>query len=204
MLELRAADGTRIGFNNSWKYSQADAIIATGIPPEDDHEAAILATLPPGAYTAIVRGRRMTSGVALVEVYGLSGTSAAELANISTRGFIEGGDHVMIAGFILAGGSDGSRVIIRAIGPSLVPLGIGGALADPTLELHDGNGVPMAFNDNWRETQEMEIEATGVPPADDREAAIVASLPPGPYTAILASHDGGTGIGVLEVYNLGL
>jgi hypothetical protein len=204
VLELRAADGSRIAFNNNWKYSQAEEIIATGIPPIDDHEAAILAALEPGAYTAIVKGRHATSGVALVEVYDLSGTSAAKLANISTRGFIGGGDHVMVAGFILAGGSGGARVIIRAIGPSLVDAGITGALADPTLELHDGNGISVAFNDNWRDSQQTEIEATSIPPADDRESAIVASLPPGPYTVVLASRDGSTGIGVVEVYNLGV
>jgi pectinesterase len=204
VLDLRAADGSRIDFNNSWKYSQEAEIVATGIPPTDDHEAAILATLAPGSYTAIVRGRRSTSGVALVEVYALNGTSAGNLANLSTRGLIEGGDHVMIAGFILAGGSGGSRVIVRAIGPELAATGLAGTLADPTLELHDGNGIAIAFNDNWRDTQQSEIEATGLPPADDREAAIVASLPPGPYTAVLASRDGGTGIGVIEVYNLGL
>jgi pectin methylesterase-like acyl-CoA thioesterase len=204
VLDLRAADGNRIAFNRNWKYSQKAEIIATGIPPTDDHEAAILATLPPGSYTAIVRGRRSTSGVALVEVYALSGTSAGNLANISTRGFIEGGDHVMIAGFILAGGSGGSRVLIRAIGPALAAGGMTGTLADPTLELHDGNGIAIAFNDDWRDAQESAIEATGIAPTDDRESAIVASLPPGPYTAILASRDGGTGIGVIEVYNLGL
>jgi pectin methylesterase-like acyl-CoA thioesterase len=203
VLDLRAADGTRVAFNNNWKYSQEAEILATGIPPSNDHEAAILATLAPGAYTAIVRGRASTSGVALVEVYGLSGTDAAELANISTRGFIAGGDHVMIAGFILAGGSGGSRVMIRAIGPTLSATGIAGALADPTLELHDGNGVSIAFNDNWKDAQQTEIAATKIPPGDDRESAIVASLAPGPYTAVLASRDGGTGVGVIEVYNLG-
>lgn len=204
VLDLRAADGSRIAFNNNWKYSQEAEIVATGIPPSNDHEAAILATLSPGVYTAIVRGRRSTSGVALVEVYGLSGTNGGNLANISTRGFIEGGNHVMIAGFILAGGTGGSRVIVRAIGPALAAAGLTGTLADPTLELHDGNGVAIAFNDNWKDAQQTEIEATGLPPADDREAAIVASLPPGPYTVVLASRDGGTGIGVIEVYNLGL
>jgi hypothetical protein len=203
VLDLRAADGTRVAFNNSWKYSQEAEILATGIPPSNDHEAAILATLSPGAYTAIVKGRASTSGVALVEVYGLSGTEAAELANISTRGFIDGGDHVMIAGFILAGGTSGSRVMIRAIGPTLSAAGIAGALADPTLELHDGNGISIAVNDNWKDAQQTEIEATKIPPGDDRESAIVASLSPGPYTAVLASRDGGTGIGVIEVYSLG-
>ena len=204
VLELHAADGSRIAFNNSWRFSQEAAIIATGLAPSDDNEAAILATLSPGTYTAIVRGRRATTGVALVEVYDLSGAGAGQLANISTRGFIDTGDHVMIAGFILAGGTGGSNVLIRAIGPSLAAAGLSGALADPTLELHDGNGLAIAFNDNWRETQQAEIEATGIPPADDRESAIIASLPPGPYTAILASRDGSTGIGVIEVYNLGL
>ncbi len=203
ILDLRAADGSRIALNNNWRFSQAEEIIATGIPPSDDHEAAILATLSPGAYTAIVKGRRSTTGVALVEVYDLSGASATQLANISTRGFITGGDHVMIAGFILAGGSEGSRVIVRAIGPSLAAAGIDEALADPTVELHDGNGVAIAFNDNWKDAQQAEIEATGIPPADDRESAIVASLPAGPYTAVLAGRSGGTGIGLIEVYNLG-
>jgi pectin methylesterase-like acyl-CoA thioesterase len=203
VLDLRAADGARVAFNNNWKYSQEAEIVATGIPPSHDHEAAILAMLAPGAYTAIVKGRASTRGVALVEVYGLSGTDAAELANISTRGFIDGGDHVMIAGFILAGGSGGSRVMIRAIGPTLSATGIAGALVDPTLELHDGNGISIAFNDNWKDAQQAEIAATKIPPGDDRESAIVASLPPGPYTAILASRGGGTGVGVIEVYNLG-
>ena len=203
VLELRAADGSRIAFNNSWRYSQEEAIAATGIPPSDDHEAAILATLAPGSYTAIVKGRRAMSGVALAEVYDLSESGSGQLANMSTRGFIDRGEGVMIAGFILAGGSGPSKVIVRGIGPSLARAGIGQPLVDPTLELHDGNGIAIAFNDNWRDTQQSEIEATGLPPTDDRESAIVASLPPGPYTAVLAGRAGGVGIGLVEVYKLG-
>jgi hypothetical protein len=203
VLELLAADGTRIAFNNSWRYSQEEEIIATGIPPSDDHEAAILATLAPGSYTAIVRGRRSMSGVALAEVYDLSESGSGGLANISTRGFIGEGEEVMIAGFILAGGNGSSKVIVRGIGPSLAAAGIDQPLADPTLELHDGNGIAIAFNDNWRDAQQSEIEATGLSPADDHEAAIVASLPPGPYTAVLAGRDGGSGIGLVEVYKIG-
>ena len=203
VLELLDSTGTRIGFNNSWRYAQEADIIATGIPPADDHEAAILATLSPGAYTAIVRGRHGTTGVALVEAYDLSGTNSSQLGNISTRGFIAPDNGVMIAGFILAGGTGGSKVIVRAIGPSLTAAGIAHPLDDPTLELHDGNGIAIAFNDNWRDTQQADIEATGIPPTDDREAAIVANLPPGPYTAVLAGRDGGTGIGVVEVFCLG-
>ena len=108
----------------------------------------------------------------------------------------------MIGGFIVQG-TEAKKVIVRAIGPELTQYGIPNALANPTLELHDGNGIAIAFNDNWRDTQQADIEATGIPPTDDREAAIVANLPPGPYTAVLAGRDGGTGIGVVEVFCLG-
>jgi len=204
VLELRAADGTRIAFNNSWRYSQEAAIIATGIPPSDDREAAILATLAPGSYTAIVRGRRSTSGIAVAEVYDLSDAGSGQLANISTRGLIGRGEEVMIAGFVLAGGSGGSKVIVRGIGPSLAAAGIAQPLDDPTLELHDGNGIAIAFNDNWRDAQANEVEATGLAPANERESAIVATLPPGQYTAVLAGRADGSGIGVVEVYKIGL
>ncbi|HEX4629470.1 MAG TPA: pectinesterase family protein [Chthoniobacterales bacterium] len=203
VLELLDSTGTRIAFNNSWRYSQEADIIATGIPPTDDHEAAILVTLSPGTYTAIVRGRHQSTGVALVEAYDLSGSNGSQLSNISTRGFITPGGGVMIAGFILAGGTGGAEVIVRAIGPSLTAAGIAQPLNDPTLELHDGNGVTIAFNDNWRDTQQAEIEATGVPPTNDREAAIFAALPPGSYTAVIADRNGAGGIGVVEVFCLG-
>ena len=118
-------------------------------------------------------------------------------------GFIDRGEEVMIAGFVLAGGSGGSKVIVRGIGPSLAAAGIAQPLDDPTLELHDGNGIAIAFNDNWRDAQQSEIEATGIAPTNDREAAIVASLPPGQYTAVLAGQGGGSGIGLVEVYKIG-
>ena len=203
VLELHAADGTRIAFNNSWRFSQEAEIIATGLAPTDDREAAILATLAPGSYTAIIRGRRSTSGVAVAEVYDLGATGMGELANISTRGFIDRGEDVMIAGFILAGGSGSSKVIVRGIGPSLAAAGIAQPLVDPTLELHDGNGIAIAFNDNWQDTQQAEIEATGLAPGDDREAAIVASLPPGAYTTVLAGGAAGSGVGLVEIYQIG-
>jgi pectin methylesterase-like acyl-CoA thioesterase len=203
VLELRAADGTRIAMNDSWRSTQETAIIDTGLAPSDDREAAILTTLAPGSYTAVVQGQSAANGVAVAEVYDLSESGSGELANISTRGFIDRGEEVMIAGFILAGGSGGSKVMVRGIGPSLAAAGINQPLADPTLELHDGNGVAIAFNDNWRDTQQNDIQTTGIPPTNDREAAIVASLPPGPYTAILAGRDGGSGIGLVEVYKLG-
>jgi hypothetical protein len=140
----------------------------------------------------------------LVEVYDLEPGSTSKLANISTRALVETGDNVVIGGFIL-GGADGSpRIIIRAIGPSLAPLGIANPLADPTLELRDGNGMLIAFDDNWRDNpaQAALIIAAGVQPRNDLEAAIAATLPPGAYTAVVAGRNGGTGVGLVEVYNL--
>ncbi len=133
--------------------------------------------------------------------------AASKLANISTRGFVDTGNNVMIGGFILGGpsGSDGGKVLVRAIGPSLP---VSGALADPTLELHNGSGTLIASNDNWKiddatgQSQEAAMRATTIPPSNDLESAILATLPPGNYTAIVAGKNGGTGVGLVEVYNL--
>ena len=204
ILELRAADGTRIAINDNWQDAQATAITDTGLAPSDNREAAILVTLAPGSYTAIVQSQNAATGVALAEVYDLSPAGSGQLANISTRGFIGSGEEVMIAGFVLAGGNGTSKVIVRGIGPSLAAAGIPQPLDDPTLELHDGNGIAIAFNDNWRDAQPTEIESTGLPPTNDRESAIVTTLPPGQYTAVLAGQGNGSGIGVVEVYKIGL
>ena len=128
-----------------------------GIAPGHDLESAIVAMLPPGAYTAVVRGNNGGTGVGLIEAYDLDSAADAQLANISTRGFVESGDNVMIGGFILGNGSANARVLIRAIGPSLTAFGVPDALADPTLELRNNNGALLAANDDWRDTQEAEI-----------------------------------------------
>jgi hypothetical protein len=176
---------------------------ATGVPPSNDLESAIIATLAPDQnYTAILRGKGNAAGVAVVEAYDLAPAIDSLLANISTRGFVESGNNVMIGGFILGGESGASEVMLRAIGPSLAQAGINNFLPDPTLELHDGNGALSASNDNWKDAQRAEIEATRIAPSNDLESAIVASLPPGNYTAIVAGKGGGTGIGLIEVYNL--
>jgi hypothetical protein len=122
------------------------------------------------------------------------------LANISSRGFIETGDNVMIGGFIA--GNQATPIIVRAIGPSLAELGVANALADPTLELHDGNGATLAFNNDWRDTAETAIAATGIPPSDNKESAILATLAPGSYTAIVRGLNNAAGVGVVEVYHL--
>lgn len=201
-LELHKPNGS-VTTNNDWKDSQRSDIEATTIPPSDDREAAIVATLPPGNYTAILAGKDGTTGVGLVEVYDISQPANAKLANISTRGFVDVGANVMIGGFI-AGPSNGTlaKVLLRALGPSLAKAGVAGALQDTILELHDRNGTILAENDNWKEGQQAEIKATGIPPTDDRESAIVTSLAPGNYTAVVRGKGGATGVGLVEVYNL--
>jgi hypothetical protein len=166
-------------------------------------ESAIVTILAPGNYTAILRGQNATAGIGLVELYDLTPGITSKLANISTRGFVATGDNVMIGGFIVgASGTGQSKVIIRAIGPSLSAAGISGALQDPILELHNGAGALIATNDNWRDTQQAEIQATHIPPTDIRESAIVRTLTPGNYTAIVRGKNGSAGVGLVELYAL--
>ena len=173
-------------------------IIATGVAPTDDAESAIVMTLDPGTYTAIVRGAHGGTGIGLVEAYDLDQSVDSKLANISTRGLVQTGDNVLIGGFIVLGQSP-ANTILRALGPSL---SISGALADPTLELHDGNGTLLMSNDDWKTDQESEIIATGIAPTKAVESAIVATLAPGNYTAIVRGKNNTTGIGLVEVYQL--
>ena len=203
VLELHGPGGFVTVTNDNWRDDpvQEALIIASGIPPSNDLESAIDATLNPGAYTAIVSGKNNTSGVGLVEVYDFSQSATSKLANISTRGFVDTGDNVMIGGFIVGGGSGGgtARVIVRALGPS-VP--VAGALGNPTLELRDGNGALIDSNDNWRSDHEAEIIATGIPPSNDLESAIVRDLTPGNYTAIVRGVSNTTGVALVEAYGL--
>ncbi len=209
-LELHQG-GMTIATNDDWKRrpdgnSQQAEIEATGIAPINDLESAILVTLSPGAYTAILAGKNQGMGVGLVEIYDLGQGANSKLANISTRGFVDTGDNVMIGGVIVGGGSGGgsARVLVRGLGPSLP---VAGALGDPTLELHDGSGNLVALNDNWKRrpdgtSQQAEIEATGIAPTNDLESALVQTLTPGNYTAIVRGANNTTGVGLAEVYNL--
>ena len=208
-LELNGPGGL-IASNDDWRSTQEAEIIASGVPPTNDLESAIVATLPANStgYTAIVRGVNNSTGIALVEAYDLDSTVDSKLANISTRGFVQTVDNVMIGGFIVLG-PDPQKVIVRAIGPSLanaVPP-VAGALADPTLELHDSNGALLASNDNWQDSPDKQaIIDSGVPPTNDMESAIVATLPSSVtgigYTAIVSGVNGTTGVALVEVYAL--
>ena len=213
-LALNGPNGL-IASNDNWQDDpvQAAEIIATGIPPTDNLESAIVATLPASpagiGYTAVMSGVNNTTGIGLVEAYDLDRTVDSTLANISTRGLVQTGDDVMIGGLI-ALGTGSQKVLVRAIGPSLanaVPP-VADALADPVLELYDSNGTLLAMNDNWQDdpVQAAEIIATGIPPTDNLESAIVANLPASNtgigYTAIVRGANGTTGVALVEFYAL--
>ena len=197
-LELHSGSAL-IGSNDDWQSDQKTEIEATGTAPTKPLESAIVATLDPGNYTAIVQPSGASAGgVGLVEIYDLNTTAQSALANISTRGLVGTDAEVLIGGFIVVG-NNATEVLVRALGPSL-PLT--GTLGDPTLELHNGDGDVIASNDDWRSDDEAGIAATGVPPTKDRESAIVARLAPGNYTAIVSGKDGTGGLALVEIYRL--
>lgn len=206
-LELHRASGLFIS-NDDWKNQPSNAVPQILAPP-NDAESAISARLIPGAYTVILAGKDGNNGVGLVELYELTQGRDTELANLSTRGLVGGNDDVMIGGFItgVAKASKPLRIMLRALGPSLSDAGVAGALTDPILELHDGNGGLLETNDNWKtrsdgSSQQAEIEATGIPPKDELESALIRTLVPGNYTAVMRGNRNATGIGLVEIYNL--
>lgn len=202
-LELRDSSGGLLFQNDNWQddSKQAAQLTALGLGLQYPNESGIVASLQPNAYTAILVGKNDGTGVGLVEVYDVNQAATSQLANISTRGFILTGSNVMIGGFIL-GGNNNTHVVVRGIGPSLS--GISNALADPTLELHDSNGGLLVSNDNWQDdsTSAAQLIALGLAPQDSLESGIFTLLPPGAFTAILAGNSGGTGIGLVEIYNV--
>jgi phospholipase/lecithinase/hemolysin len=201
-LTLFDPAGKPLRTNNNWRDSQAAEIIATGIPPQNDLESAIVTTLSAGPYTAVLAGQNGTTGNALVEVYDLEPGTDSTLANLSTRGFVGTGDNVMIGGLIVGNG-DSPILVLRAIGPSLASSGIANPLLDPTLEIYDSNGALLVLNDDWIDFGTQAVEATLLAPPDDREAAFVAAfLTPGSYTAIVRGKAGATGVALVEAYRI--
>jgi hypothetical protein len=201
VLELHGASGV-ITTNDNWQDTQKADIQATGIPPSDPAEAAILVTLSPGSYTAILAGKDGGTGLGLVEVYDLNQTANSRLANLSTRGFVGTGDNPLIGGFIDGSGEIPAQILVRAIGPSLPKMQVSAPLQDPTLEIHDQDGATIAFDDNWKDTQQTEIEATGLAPTDDQESAILITLRNSLYTAIVRGVNDTVGTALVEVYDL--
>ena len=200
-LELYDASGNLLLSNNDWQQTQAQALRDVNLAPKDSLESAILATLSPGAYTAIVRGNDSATGIGLVEVYDLQSSATSKLANLSTRGLVGAGPNVMIGGTIVTG-ADAARVVFRALGPSLTAAGIANALSDPQLDLFDVNGTKIFSNNNWKDSQQAALSSSGLAPTNDSESAILADLAPGNYTAIVTAANGATGVALVEAYHL--
>ena len=218
-LELHDGTGALIASNDNWQHTiiggiirsdQSAAIRNSGYAPDDFRESAMIVNLPAGNYTAIVRGVANMTGVALVEVYDLSPAPDSILGNISSRSFVRTGDNVMIGGVIVQG-TQPKRVIVRAIGPELTQYGVPDRLTDPTLKLYDSTGALIASNDNWQHTiiggiitssQVQQIRNSGYAPGNGNESAIIATLPPGNYTAIVGGVNNTTGVALVEVYDL--
>lgn len=202
-LELYDDHGALLAKNDDWKTGQQQEVMDSGVPPSSDVESAIVISLSAGSYTAQVRGVNGGTGTGIVEVYDLGNfpSDPGRLVNISTRGLVGTNDNALIGGFIVRG-DNAESVIIRAIGPDLTAVGVPGALQDPTLELRDSSGTLLASNNDWRDTQETEIMATQIPPNDNRDSAILASLAPGYYTAIVRGRQNTSGLAIVEFYDL--
>ncbi len=204
-LELHGPSGELFLQNDNWQSDPAQAaqLTALGLGLQNSNESGLVTRLAPDSYTAILSGKNNGTGVGLVEVYDTDQVLSSELANISTRGFVLTGSNVMIGGFIL-GGDNNIHVVVRGLGPSLGQVGITNPLADPTLELHDSSGTALASNDNWQDDSNSaaQLTALGLAPENPLESGIYISLAPGAFTAILAGNNGGTGVGLVEVYNV--
>jgi hypothetical protein len=196
-ISLFDGAGNVLQTNDNWRDSQQAGIQATGLAPKNDLESAILRTLQPGNYTAVLSSKTGTAGIGLVELYDTHPAGLAQLTNFSTRGLVGTDQNVIIAGFITNGST---QVVVRGLGPTLAQFGVSGTLADPVVTLVDCNGNFVSTNNNWKDTQQAAIQATGLAPPNDLEAALLAPVAAGNYTAILSGNGGGTGIGLVDVY----
>ena len=203
VLSVYNSSGTLIATNDNWQSDANHFVVeSNGLTPANLSESAIARTLPPGAYTVIVRGKDPTPGIGLVELYDLSPLSNSKLRNMSTRGSVGTEDNVLISGFIV-GEVASATVGVRALGPSLAAYGVSGVLSDPTLTIYDSTGSVIASNDNWQDDPNaILIQKNGLRPPNALESALVLHLPAGAYTAVVRGANGGTGVGLAEVYTL--
>jgi hypothetical protein len=202
LLELHGPSGFTTIINDNWQDANNASQIPAVLQPKDPRESAILVTLNPGAYTAIVRGTNNTTGVALVETYDLGTATDSQLANTSTRSSVGTQDNVLIGGFITTGSSD-SNIVVRAIGPSLASFGVAKALSDPVISVYDQDGNLLTSNDNWKDDPKSAlVTQAGLAPTNPLESALYLTVAPNAYTAIVSGAGGATGVGLVEVYSL--
>jgi hypothetical protein len=203
VLRVYNSSRTLIASNDNWQSDPNHFVVeSNGLTPADLLESATAQTLAPGAYTVIVTGKDATPGIGLVELYDISPLANSKLGNMSTRGSVGTGDNVLISGFII-GDVDSATVVVRALGPSLAAYGVSGVLSNPTLTIQDSSGTVIASNDNWLDDVNwIDVRKNALSPKDQRESALVLHLPAGAYTAIVRGANGGTGIGLVEVYTL--
>jgi uncharacterized delta-60 repeat protein len=207
VLELHQPEPYETIINDNWRDDpwQEAEILATGLAPSRDFDSAIVATLNPGSYTVVVRGKNNSSGVGLIEIYDLDQPIPTKLVNISTRALVGTNSNILIAGFILGGSGANDQIVVRALGPSLTAFGVPNALANPRLELRDNNGALLIANNDWQDdpAQAVELTAAGFAPSNNLEAAVAVTLAPGTYTALVFGDNNGTGVGLVEVYDRG-
>ena len=207
VLEVRNLSGALIASNDNWRSAQQAEITASGLAPTRDVEAAVIVNVPGGNYTATLRDKNNAQGTGVIEVFDIGAESLADLGNIATRGSILTGDDILIGGFIVRDDSSlnqPQRILVRGIGPSIPTSSVPNPLQDPTLELHDGQGALLVANDDWQSSPDAAaIQLTTIAPTNPKESAILRTLAPGAYTAVMRGANGGTGIGLVEIYNLG-
>ena len=203
VLSVYDSSGNLVGTNDNWQSDVNHVgVEAYGLAPANPLESAQIRTLVPGAYTVIVTGKDATPGIGLVEVYDINALANAKFVNMSTRGSVGTVDNVLISGFII-GDVDSATVVVRALGPSLVAYGVSGVLSDPTLTIYDSRGSVIASNDNWEvDPNAGLVQKNGLTPPNALESALVLHLPAGAYTAVVRGANGGTGVGLAEVYTL--
>jgi uncharacterized protein GlcG (DUF336 family) len=203
-LTLCNSTGATVAFNDDWNLAVNSAQIPVPLRPTDSHEAAILTTLSAGSYSAIEAGKGGSTGIGLLQVYELDSTTASQLASVSTRARVQTGSGVLIGGLNITSQNGDLPVLLRSLGPSLGVFGVSTPLGDPVLEIRNTSGAIVASNDNWKQTQQVAIEATGLAPPNDKDAAILTPLRPGTYSIIVHDAAGGSGVALFEAYNLRL
>lgn len=207
MLEIRDARDNVIASNDGWRIAQGSFFAEGGryhaYQPGNELEPAIAITLPAGAYSAIVRGKNNTQGVATVQIFDVSPGDGAKLNHISSRAMVGPSENALI-GHVLVAGNSSMKIVVRVLGPSLTRYGITNPLLTPQLSFYNSNGVLLHYASNWTENpvQANLLRSSGYAPPDQREPALLMTLPAGAYTAVVTGDNNTTGMALFDAYTL--